>query len=156
MPKEGMPHANKACKKMYNPYPWKIIIINERDDSWQGISHIINHSISIHTHADLDHTCMIWFLHGFAFYFTIYEVQVCPIFYPTLELHKSPLVGKEKGTLVLVRIYTLSDSRESFEELCLYFLKTFLRKTLSGSMHCSNSQQLKTRRRLKAPWMSMG
>jgi hypothetical protein len=46
------------------------------------------------------------------------------------------------------------------------FLKTFLRKTFTwiadlwmrkcGSMHCSNSQQLKTRRRLKAAWMSMG
>jgi len=131
----------------------KIIIINERDDSWQGVSDITTHSIHMHiliTFVWLD------FIMDSLFDFAIYEVQVCPIFYPTLELHKSPLVGKEKGTLVLVRIYTLSDSRESFEELCLYFLKTFLRKTLSGSMHCSNSQQLKTRRRLKAPWMSMG
>jgi hypothetical protein len=62
------------------------------------------------------------------FEFTIYEVQVCPFFYPTFELHKSPLVGNENGFIALARKYSLSDSRESFEELCLAF-KNLLRET---------------------------
>ena len=50
-----------------------------------------------------------------------WEIHEPPIFYPTFELHKSSLVGKKKGIIALTRIYTLSDSREPFEELYLDF-----------------------------------
>ena len=150
-------------KKMYSSYPWKI---KERDGSWQGVSHITIRSIhSIHMHVLIT---VVWFdfFMDSIFDFTIYEMQVCLFFYLALELHKSPLVGKEKrhhcpGEDIHI---------EWFERIIWgtlpCFLKTFLWKISRwiadleiseyGSIHYFDSQQLKTRRRLKAPWMSMG
>ena len=118
IPKEGMPHAHKTCqKKVYSPYPWKKI--KERDDSWQGVSHITAHSI--HMHILITFVWFSFFMDSL-FDFTTWEVQVCPIFLSYSWAPQNPFSRKQKG---MVRIYTLSDSRESFEELFLAFWKPF-------------------------------
>ena len=55
----------------------------------------------------------------------LYNMEgVCLFFFPDLELHKSPLVGKEKMQHCPgEKLYILSDSRKSFEKLCLVFQK---------------------------------
>ena len=118
------------------------------------------------THACLHHSCMICFFVDSLFEFTTYGMQVCLVLLSYLELHKIPSVGKEKGRdIALVREYTHWVIRENHSRNKPCFFKTFLRKTSisiadlgiseCSSMHYSDSQQLKTRRRLKAPWVSM-
>jgi len=55
------------------------------------------------------------------FDFTIYEMQVCLLLYPALSSTKALQHERRKTNIALVRIYTLSDSRESFEKLYLAF-----------------------------------
>ena len=89
-------------------------------------SKLYHHPFHPHTHAHLDLDCMICFSMYSLFDFTTYEMQVCLFFYPALEPHKIPFVGKEKRQHCPGEgIYTLSDLRESFEELCVDFQISF-------------------------------
>ena len=66
------------------------------------------HPPHIHTHALLDHGCMICYSLGPIFGFANYLKQVCLSCSPYLELHKSLLEVGEKGVQkALVRIQTL-------------------------------------------------
>jgi hypothetical protein len=69
------------------------------------------------------------------FGFTIYEMQVCHVIIPYLELHKGFIFSREepKANTALVRKpYTLSYLRESFEELSLDFKNLFKRTPPDG------------------------
>ena len=74
---------------------------------------------------------LVWFdfFHGSAFWlYNLWSASNAHSFILSLSFTKTPLVGQEKGFIALVRKYSLSDSRESFEELCLAF-KNLLRET---------------------------
>ena len=161
MLKEGMPHGQKACKKSIAHVLEKY---RRRDDPWQGIIHIIITSRA-YTYTSWSH---FYDLISSWIYCLTLQYMKCKYalsFILPLSSTKSPLVGKEKGFVALIRNNHWV-IRENHLRNSALFSKTFLRKTSRwianlwikeySSMHCSNSQQLKTRRRLKAPWMSTG
>ena len=58
--------------------------------------------------------------------FTIYGIQVCHVLMPYLELHNDFILSKEvqkSNTAPVRKLYTLSDSRGSFEEHDIGFKK---------------------------------
>ena len=89
----------------------------ERESQSQlGVSHTTIHP-STHTNAHLDLDCITCFSMDPLFGFTIYEMQVCHVIIPYLELHKGFIFSREEKIgkdCPSKEPYTMSNSRGSF------------------------------------------
>ena len=107
----------------------------EREPMQSGVSHIITHLIRTHAHLDLD--CMTWFSMDSLFGYTTYEMKVCPILLPYIELHKSLIFSREEkeARTAQVRNHTQWVIQENHLRNLVLISKKFHKKTSRWIAH---------------------
>ena len=158
MPKKHDPKKRRDREREKGVDMSKKRMIQERKPLPQGVGHI---HPSTHTLAPFDRDCMTCFSMDPLFDFTINRIQVCPILILPWAPQRLVVVGKIKGKHCPGKEIQDECLGRVILELCHIF-KNLSKKSVSRwiedlwtskyyFMHHSNSQQPKTRRKLKSP-----